>query len=486
MKIVVIGGSGLIGSKLVDLLRQRGHEVVAASPNTGVNTLTGEGLAAALAGAQVVVDVANSPTLDDKAAMDFFATSGRNLLAAEKTAGVKHHVALSIVGTQRLVESGYMRAKAAQEDLIKASSIPYSILQSTQFFEFVERIAKGALDGDVYRLSPALMQPIAADDTVARLADIALGAPLNATVEVGGPEAVPLDELARRVLAVHKDSHKVMADTHARYFGAELNDQSLIPGPKAHLSSLTFDAWLKQTAADTGQKTASPQKSGRLKLYYAPGACSLSDHIALIEAGLNFEIEAVDIPTKRTASGVDFHQINPKAYVPALVLENGDIVTENVAVLDWIAAQAVALQPKITLSRTRVLEMLSFISSEIHHAFKPMWHGGDEAEKEKARDTIAGLLQLAASQMRGSYLFGDTLSVADCYLFVILRWAEKFGVTVPKTLLHLQWRMEARPAVQAAIAQEGSFLRDRSAATASRNVQRRTASPSDHADQPHP
>jgi uncharacterized protein YbjT (DUF2867 family) len=247
MKIVVIGGSGLIGGKLVNLLRERGHEVVAASPNTGVNTLTGEGLKEALAGARVVVDVANSPSFEDKAVMDFFATSGRNLLAAEKAAGVKHHVALSVVGTQRLVDSGYMRAKAVQENLIKASSVPYSILESTQFFEFIERIAQSALDGDVYRLSPALMQPIVSDEVVEELADIALGAPINGTVEVGGPEAIPLNELARLVLVARQDPRQIISDTHARYYGAELTDESLIPGPKAHLGSVTFSDWLRQS-----------------------------------------------------------------------------------------------------------------------------------------------------------------------------------------------------------------------------------------------
>jgi uncharacterized protein YbjT (DUF2867 family) len=246
VKIVVIGGSGLIGSKLVELLRERGHEVVAASPNTGVNTLTGEGLAEALAAAQVVVDVANSPSFEDKAVMDFFVTSGRNLLAAEAAAGVRHHVALSIVGTQRVVDSGYLRAKAAQENLIKTSSIPYTILQSTQFFEFIERIAKSGLSGDVYRLSPALMQPIASDEVVEALGDIALATPLNGTVEVAGPEALPLDELARQVLAARQDPREIIADTHARYFGAELNDQSLIPGAKARIGSMTFRDWLRQ------------------------------------------------------------------------------------------------------------------------------------------------------------------------------------------------------------------------------------------------
>ena len=247
MKIVVIGGSGLIGSKLVNLLRKRGHEVVAASPNTGVNTLTGQGLSETLAGAQAVVDVANSPSLEGEAAMEFFLTSGRNLLAAEEAAGVSHHVALSVVGTQRVADSGYLRAKAAQENLIKASPIPYSIVQSTQFFEFIERIAKGAFDGDVYRLSPALVQPIASDDVVAALADVTLGAPLNATVEVAGPEAIPLDELAREVLSAREDPRPIVADAHARYFGAELNDQSLIPGPNARLSANRFGDWLRQS-----------------------------------------------------------------------------------------------------------------------------------------------------------------------------------------------------------------------------------------------
>jgi uncharacterized protein YbjT (DUF2867 family) len=246
MKIVVIGGSGLIGSKLVDLLRWRGHEVVAASPHTGINTLTGEGLAQALAGAQVVVDVANSPSFEDKDVMEFFTTSGRNLLAAEQKASVKHHVALSIVGTQRLVDSGYMRAKAVQENLIKASTVPYTILESTQFFEFIERITASSLDGNVYRLSPALMQPIEADEVVEQLADIAVGPPFNGTVEVAGPEAIPLSELARQVLAARQDSRQIVADTHARYYGAELNDRSLIPGPAARLGSVSFSDWLRQ------------------------------------------------------------------------------------------------------------------------------------------------------------------------------------------------------------------------------------------------
>jgi uncharacterized protein YbjT (DUF2867 family) len=247
MKIVVIGGTGLIGAKLVDLLRKRGVDALAAAPNTGVNTLTGEGLAKALAGADAVVDVANSPSLEDDAAMDFFQTSGRNLIAAEKAAGVKHHVVLSIVGVQRMADSGYMRVKAAQEALIKESGVPYSILQSTQFFEFIERIAKSSLEGEVYRLSPALMQPIMSDEVVAALADIALGPPLNRAAEIAGPEAIPLDEPARELLSARDDGREVVADARARYFGAALNDQSLIPGPNARLGSLTFGDWLRQS-----------------------------------------------------------------------------------------------------------------------------------------------------------------------------------------------------------------------------------------------
>jgi uncharacterized protein YbjT (DUF2867 family) len=247
MKIVVIGGSGLIGSKLVNMLRECGHEAVPASPNTGVNTLTGEGLAEVLKGADVVVDVANSPSFEDKAVMHFFVTSGRNLLAAEAAAGVKHHVALSIVGTQRLADSGYMRAKAAQENLIKASSIPYTIVESTQFFEFIERMAKGSEVQGVYRLSPALMQPIAAADVVAALTEAALSKPVNGTIEIGGPEAIPLDELAREVLSARGDPHPIVADAQAQYFGAVLNDKSLVPGPNARLSNKKFGDWLRQS-----------------------------------------------------------------------------------------------------------------------------------------------------------------------------------------------------------------------------------------------
>ena len=249
MKIVVIGGTGLIGSKLVKNLRERGHDVLAAAPNTGVNTITREGLAEAMDGAEIVVDVANAPVWEDKAVLEFFETSGRNLLAAEAAAGVRHHVALSIVGSERLPDNGYFRAKIAQENLIKASGMPYTILRATQFFEFVGGIAQSAdVDGEI-RLSPALFQPIASDDVAAALTDVALAPPINGTVEVAGPEAVPLDELVRRFLKAKHDTRKVVPDVHARYFGAVLNDQSLTPGDKPRLGTIHFEDWLGQQAA---------------------------------------------------------------------------------------------------------------------------------------------------------------------------------------------------------------------------------------------
>lgn len=247
IKIVVIGGTGLIGSKLVNNLRQRGHEVVAASPSTGVNTITGEGLAKALNGAQVVVDVANAPSWEDKAVLDFFETSGRNLLAAEAAAGVKHHVALSVVGTERLLASGYLRAKMAQEKLIKASHIPYTIVRATQFFEFVRGIAQNATEGTTVRLPPVLMQPIAADDVAAALADVACGEPINGTVEIAGPEQIRQDELVRQFLSATGDARQVITDVHARYYGIEVNDQSLVPGHNPRLGSTHFAEWLSRS-----------------------------------------------------------------------------------------------------------------------------------------------------------------------------------------------------------------------------------------------
>jgi uncharacterized protein YbjT (DUF2867 family) len=249
MKIVVIGGTGLIGSKLVKKLQEKGHDALAAAPNTGVNTITGEGLKEALSGAQVVVDLANAPVWEDNAVLEFFETSGRNLMAAETAAGVKHHLALSIVGSDRSPDSGYLRAKVAQENLIKASGIPYTILRSTQFFEFVGGIVKSGTEGDVVRLSPALFQPIASDDVVATLAELTLAAPLNGTVEVAGPEACPMDKFARKFLAANGDKRKVIADVHWRYFGAELNDRSLTPGDRPRLGSIRFDDWLSRNAA---------------------------------------------------------------------------------------------------------------------------------------------------------------------------------------------------------------------------------------------
>jgi uncharacterized protein YbjT (DUF2867 family) len=246
MKVVVIGGTGLIGAKLVTLLRARGHEVVAASPQSGVDTVTGQGLAEALAGAQVVVDVANSPSFEDAAVLAFFEASGRNLLAAGAAAGVAHHVALSVVGTDRLLQSGYFRGKAAQERLIKASGVPYTIVHSTQFFEFVGGIARSgtSADGRSVHLSPASIQPIASDDVAAVMAEVALGTPLNGTVEVAGPERLRLSELVQGYLAARKDPRTVVTDVHARYFGAELDDATLVPGPDPRLGRTRFEDWL--------------------------------------------------------------------------------------------------------------------------------------------------------------------------------------------------------------------------------------------------
>jgi uncharacterized protein YbjT (DUF2867 family) len=244
MKIVVIGGTGLIGSKLVKLLRDRGNEVLAASPDSGVNTLTGEGLPEVLAGAQVVVDVSNSPSFEDAAVMNFFKTSTGNLLAAESAASVRHHVALSIVGADRLPQSGYLRAKVAQEELIKSGGIPYSILRSTQFFEFMNRIADSATEGNVVRLPTAYVQPIVSDEVVAALGEVVLGAPLNDTTEVAGPEKFRLDELVRRVLHTKNDARQVRGDTLAQYFGTELSDDSLVPlGQPPHMGKTRFETW---------------------------------------------------------------------------------------------------------------------------------------------------------------------------------------------------------------------------------------------------
>jgi uncharacterized protein YbjT (DUF2867 family) len=261
-KIVVIGGTGLIGSKVVTNLGEQGYEVVAASPNSGVNTLTGEGLAEVLEGASVVVDVSNSPSFEDAAVMEFFQTSTRNLLNAEAAAGVRHHVALSIVGTDRLPDSGYMRAKVAQEKLIKDSSIPYSIVRATQFFEFVNRIADSFTESNIVRVPSVGFQPLAADDVARFVTNVAIEPPLNETVEVAGPERFRFDELIRQGLVASKDPRQVIVHPHARYFGTELNDGSLVPAGDALLGETRFEDWLSRSAQPTGVASASKGAAG--------------------------------------------------------------------------------------------------------------------------------------------------------------------------------------------------------------------------------
>ena len=248
MKIIVIGGTGLIGTKVVKNLREKGHEAVAASPSKGINSVTGEGLAEALVGAQVVVDVANAPSWEDKAVLEFFETSGRNLLAAEVAAGVGYHVALSVVGTDRLLASGYFRAKMAQENLIKASSIPYTIVRSTQFFEFVSGIAQLATEGQTVRLPAAMMQPIVSDDVADVVVDVALAKPLNSTIDLAGPEPIRMDELVRQFLSANGDARKVITDARALYYGINVNDQSLTPGENSRLGTTRFSDWLSRAA----------------------------------------------------------------------------------------------------------------------------------------------------------------------------------------------------------------------------------------------
>lgn len=249
MKVVIIGGSGLIGKKLAALLQQAGHEVAAASPSSGVNAVTGEGLSQALAGAEVVVDVTNSPSFEDEAVMNFFKSSTRNLLAAELTAGVRHHVALSVVGSERLPESGYFRAKVAQESIIKGSTVPYTIVRATQFFEFLESIAYVSTQDRTVRASSARLQPIAADDVAAALAKVATEAPLNDTCEVAGPQSFRLDELLRRTLQASQDPREVVRDDDALYFGTRLDDESLTPGAHARIGTTSLESWLANNAA---------------------------------------------------------------------------------------------------------------------------------------------------------------------------------------------------------------------------------------------
>jgi uncharacterized protein YbjT (DUF2867 family) len=251
MKIVVIGGTGLIGSKLVAQLREQGHEALAASPDTGVNTITGEGLAEALEGAAVVVDVSNAPAWEDAAVMEFFKTATGNLLEAEAAAGVGHHVALSVVGTDRLAGSGYFRAKIAQESLIRSSSVPYSIVHATQFFEFIKSIADAATVGGTVRLAPVLIQPMAADDVAKAVERVAVGSPLNGTVEVAGPQQFRLDELIREGLRARHDAREVVSDPEARYFGAKLAERTLLPGDGARIGETRFEAWLDQALVAT-------------------------------------------------------------------------------------------------------------------------------------------------------------------------------------------------------------------------------------------
>jgi uncharacterized protein YbjT (DUF2867 family) len=249
MKIVVIGGTGLIGSKTVAILREGGHEVVAASPNTGVNTITGEGLKGAMAGTQVVIDLANSPSFEDRAVLEFFETSGRNLLAAEAAAGVRHHIALSIVGTDRTPDSGYFRAKVAQEKLIEKSGIPYTIIRSTQFLEFLRAIADSSAKEGIVRLSPGLFQPIAADDVAAIVADVALAAPRNGIVEIAGPERAPFNQIVARYLKAVGDPREVVSDPEARYYGALVEERLLVPLGEARLGRIGLDEWLRRSPA---------------------------------------------------------------------------------------------------------------------------------------------------------------------------------------------------------------------------------------------
>ena len=248
MKIVVIGGTGLIGSKTVTILRQGGHEVVPASPNTGVNTITGEGLKEAMAGTQVVIDLANSPSFEDKAVLEFFETSGRNVLAAEAAAGVRHHVALSIVAVDR-TDNGYFRAKVAQEKLIKASGVPYTIVRATQFLEFLRGIADSSADGNTVRLPPILFQPIAADDVAANVADVALAVPRNGIVEIAGPERAPFNEIVARYLKAVGDSRQVVSDPAAGYWGGRVEEHSLVPLGEARLGRIGLDEWLRRSQA---------------------------------------------------------------------------------------------------------------------------------------------------------------------------------------------------------------------------------------------
>jgi uncharacterized protein YbjT (DUF2867 family) len=320
MKIVVIGGTGLIGSKTVAILREGGHEVLAASPNTGVNSITGEGLKEAMAGTQVVIDLANSPSFEDKAVLEFFETSGRNLHAAEAAAGVRHHIALSIVGTDRTPDNGYFRAKVAQEKLIETSGIPYTIIRSTQFLEFLGAIAASSADGNMVRLSPGLFQPIAADDVAAIVADVALAAPRNGIVEIAGPERAPFNEIVARYLKAVGDPREVVSDPEARYWGGRVEERSLVPLGEARLGRIGFDEWLPHRDVhcmvrqrefifyDSGYHRASPDA----------GAKAISHRAGLQDVGQLLALALRD--SGRTAGAVSFqnslHPINLPALQP--------------------------------------------------------------------------------------------------------------------------------------------------------------------------
>jgi len=258
MKIVVIGGTGLIGSKTVQKLKQRGHDAVAAAPNTGVNAFTGDGLAAAIAGAEVVIDVSNSPSFGERAATEFFQTSGRNLIAAEVNAGVRHHVALSVVGTDRLQDSGYFRAKLAQENLIKSSPVPYTLIHATQFFEFIRTIADLSTDHGVVRLPPVQFQPMAAEDVASAIADVSLGEPVNGMIEIGGPETFTLDEAVRRVLQFDYDRRSVVADSSAPYYGVQVSERTLVPDSGARLGSTRLNWWIEHVPPPPKVAAAAP------------------------------------------------------------------------------------------------------------------------------------------------------------------------------------------------------------------------------------
>jgi predicted CoA-binding protein/uncharacterized protein YbjT (DUF2867 family) len=362
MKIVVIGGTGLIGSKVVSKLRALGHEALAASPNSGVNTLTGEGVREALTGATVVVDVSNSPSFEDAAVMAFFETSTRTLLAAEAELGVRHHVALSVVGTERLSESGYFRAKIVQETKIKAGNIPYSIVHATQFYEFVKSIADGATTGETVRLAPAFIQPMAAEEVADAVTRVALGAPLGGTVEIAGPERWRLDELIRRGLLARQDVRQVVADPAARYFGALLNDSTLLPSFGARLGTIGFDAWLTAQGTPPPPRHVNPSPETMIKLV------TEARTIAMVGASSNFEKASNRIMKSLLDAGFRVIPVNPnetevngqRAY-PTL-----DDVPEDIDIVDVFrrSEEAPRIAEEAIARRAKVLWLQPGVTSE--------------------------------------------------------------------------------------------------------------------------